>query len=435
MKKSPKKMVCALLAGCTSFVLLLALTACGGGAAQSSGAPEQGEPAQGDPAASGESAKISVLTGMAYGTEELGAVFEAFKAANPGVEIDVQHTPNDYNQAIASRINSGDMPDILQLQTGSHVEKHAEFAYDFTDDPVVSKFQESAIEISKNAEGRLISLPWTYESMAFIINTDVFEQAGITEMPKTITELEAVCQKLQDAGFTPFSVGFKDTWVIGHIVSHFIATEGADPKEFVAKIDSGELTFAGMKDLKNLFPMLDLMVKYGPSKPLEVDWEISENDLANSKAGIIHMGDWCEATLKEFNPDSNFAFMPVPVSNDGAEPTFLSSISWQFLLHKDSASLEQSKTLLEFMLTSGEGIEWMTKGVKAIPSVKTDVVPDGILANAAKEYVDSEKSLPWNHTLWPANYNNVIGGELQRYIMGEAVSDEMITRMQDLWER
>lgn len=423
-KKSLAKALSAVLACGILF------TACGGAGAKSS----EGAAGSGGGTDQKATGKISVMTAMAYGTDELDKVLDAFKAKNPGIEIDVQHIPNDYDQTLTARFNSGDIPDIFVQQTGAKAQSYSEYAYDFTNDPIVDKFQTSAIDISKNADGKLMSLPWTYESMAFIINKDIFEKAGITEYPKTLDELEKVCQKIQDAGFTPFSVGMKEKWVLAHVASHFVATEDPDAHQIISRIDSGELGFDTMKDFKNVFPLLDMMVKYGPSKPLEVDWELSENDLANGRAAIIHMGDWCEATLKDFNPDAKFDFMPVPVSNDGTDPTFLSSISWQFILHKDSPMLEKSKELMEFMLTSDEGIEWMTQGVKAIPAAKTDVLPDGVLATAAQEKVNAGQALPWNHTLWPADYNNKLGAELQRYLLGEATAEEVMANLNELWK-
>ena len=78
-----------------------------------------------------------------------------------------------------------------------------------------------------------------------------------------------------------------------------------DAKGVVEKLNSGDLKFKDMKNFQNIFRLLDLAVKYGPDKPLEVDWETCENMLANGEAAIIHMGDWCQSTLDSFNPDAN----------------------------------------------------------------------------------------------------------------------------------
>lgn len=407
------------------------LSGCGSEKTKAPSSTETTEQATDDKA---KTSKISILTAMAYGTEELDKVIESFKANNPGVEVDIQHVPNGNEQALSSRVNSGDVPDIFLSQTGSAVASYYEYAYDFTNDPIVSKFKESAIEISKNSDGKLLSLPWTYESMAFIVNKKIMDEAGITEMPKTIKELDEICQKIEAKGYDAFASGLKETWVLSHIGSHFIAGENENPQDTIKQLNDGTLTFQNMKHFNGTFDVLDLMIKYGPEKPMEVDWELSENKLSNAQAGIIHMGDWCEATLVKFNPDVEVAFMPVPIGNDGANPTFLSSISWQLVLHKDSKNLEKAKELMEYMLTSEEGIAWMTKGVRAVPAAKTDALPEGMLANSAVEYINSGKSLAWNHVLWPNGFNPRFGATMQSYLIGEMDREEVLKTLDNEWQ-
>ncbi len=57
-----------------------------------------------------------------------------------------------------------------------------------------------------------MSLPWTYENLGLIYNIELFEKAGITELPDTMDELEAACEKLSAAGITPFALAAKETW-------------------------------------------------------------------------------------------------------------------------------------------------------------------------------------------------------------------------------
>ncbi len=123
-----------------------------------------------------------------------------------------------------------------------------------------------------------------------------------------------------------------------------MAAENPDPQDTVDQINAGELSFATMKYFKNLFPVLDLMIEYGPEKPMEVDWERSEQMLASGEAAMIHMGNWCEALLMEFNPDVDVAFLPVPVDYEGTVVTKMNTdFAWGYVVHKDSPNLEQAK--------------------------------------------------------------------------------------------
>jgi raffinose/stachyose/melibiose transport system substrate-binding protein len=413
-------------------VLVLLASACGKADPQEQQSTDTGKAssATSNETSSDKAIEITMLTAMAYGTEGLDIAVENFKKLHPNVSFDIQHMPNDYETILKSRINAGEFPDIIAAQTGSMVSSYYDFAYDFTNDPVLDKFNTGAIELSKSSDGKVLSLPWTYETMGIIYNKDVFEKAGITELPATMDELEAVCQELEAQGILPFATALKEPWVLAHIASHYMTTENEDPMKTIDALSKGDITFSEMDNFNNLYRLLDMMVEYGPSKFLEIDWEKSENMLANGETAMIHMGDWCEAVLKDFNPDVNVGFLPVPVSNNADESYLLSSISWQLLANKDSENVEMTKEFLEYILTSEDGQVWMTEYVGAVPATKTNMQVTGMLASSAKESIDEGMTRPWNHTLWPSGYNMKMGAFLQEYLFNVADaegSNEKIT--------
>ena len=183
-------MTAALAASC--------LTACGGGG----GSTEESKGDSGkDSADSGKEVTLKVFDAHAYGLDEYAEMAKKFEESHPGVKIEVQHAANDSNTLLQSRINSGDIPDVFDVESGTSAQKYYEYAYDWTDEKeVLDKFNEQALDTGKDADGKIMSLPWTYENMGLIYNKDLFEKAGITELPKTMDELEAACEKLDAAG-------------------------------------------------------------------------------------------------------------------------------------------------------------------------------------------------------------------------------------------
>ncbi len=106
-----------------------------------------------------------------------------------------------------------------------------------------------------------------------IYNKAIFDEVGI-EMPKTIDEVEAACEKLQAAGYQPFTTGFAEWWVFKHVAQHFVdaAAEnaGMTTAELVASFEKGEAKVSDYPELyDNFFRYIDLAVKYGDAKPLE----------------------------------------------------------------------------------------------------------------------------------------------------------------------
>ena len=299
----------------TTALTVPSLTACSGSVSK-------------DQAKTAEEITLKVFDAHAYGLEEYAEMAKKFEEAHPGVKIEVQHAANDSSTLLQSRVNSGDIPDVFDVESGTAAQKYYEYAYNWTEDKeVLGKFKEAALDTGKDGNGNIMSLPWTYENLGLIYNIDLFEKAGITELPDTMDELEAACEKLSAAGITAFALAGKETWVLHHLSTHFMMDKSLDAKGVVDKLNSGDLKFADMKNFQNLFRFLDLAVKYGPDKPLEIDWETSENMLANGQAAMIHMGDWCQSTLDSFNPNARLAFLPCPVSDKPEDSTLLSPVT------------------------------------------------------------------------------------------------------------
>lgn len=197
----------------TAALAVSCLAACGKGSEESGGdtgtaGTETAEGSEGE-------VTLQVFDAHAYGLDEYAEMAKKFEEEHPGVKIEVQHAANDSNTLLQSRINSGDIPDVFDVESGTSAQKYYEYAYDWSDDKeVLDKFKETALETGKDADGKIMSLPWTYENMGLIYNKDLFEKAGITELPATMDELEAACEKLDAEGITAFALPAKETWVL-----------------------------------------------------------------------------------------------------------------------------------------------------------------------------------------------------------------------------
>lgn len=377
---------------------------------------------------------LSVFDACAYGLDEYAQMVAQFENDHPGVTVEVQHAPNDTATLLQSRVNSDDIPDVFAVESGTQAKQYYEYAYDWTNDAdVLALFNEDAIDSGRDDNGNVMSLPWTYENMGILYNKDCFEAAGITELPTTIDELEDACKKLDAAGITAFAIPAKETWVLGQLATHFMLDKDLGSADTVAAVKSGELQFADMDNWENLFSFLDLAVEYGPEKPLEIDWETSENMLANGECAMIHMGDWCQSVLDSFNPDANLGFLPCPVGDGAEDCTLLSNCNWTYIVNKDSENLELAKEYCEYILSSEKGQWWMTEGIGAVPGCKTDMEVTGTLANDAKQYISEGLTDGWLHTNAPSGYTESCGPVLQSYMLGEMSADDVTQIFQNCW--
>ena len=93
--------------------------------------------------------------------------------------------------------------------------------------------------------GTLKTIPYQPNVFAFFYNKDLFEQAGITEEPKTWDEFKDVCQKLKDAGITPMTMDDAyATCVIGY---HLARLVGEDKVKEIAEMKMPDLNAASIE--------------------------------------------------------------------------------------------------------------------------------------------------------------------------------------------
>jgi len=151
-----------------------------------------------------------------------------FEAANPGVTIDVQAMQHeDMVTKLEAAWQSGDVPDVYMERGGGELADKVEAG-------LVKDLTEAAGETVEKlggsvngwtVDGRTYGLPFSLGVVGFWYNTELFEQAGITEAPTTMEDLYAAIDKLKAAGIDPISVGAGDKWPAAHYWYYFALRE------------------------------------------------------------------------------------------------------------------------------------------------------------------------------------------------------------------
>lgn len=250
MAKGMKKKLAILL---TAAMTVGSLTACGGGGntaangadnstgedkptVEASESKEDTNEATNDVAASGEKTgegiTIRLLTRMSgadSGTKLKEDVIAQFQAKYPDITIQDESTndSNSFTNQFKTDIASGNVADIIQWPGVSIMKEYADTGVflDLTD------LIESTPDIKQNVDKTLLDMmelspvgsPGTYalpinnQMEVFYYNKEIFEQAGIEKTPETWDEFFEVCDKLKEAGVTPWVVGASNAWRVVHI--------------------------------------------------------------------------------------------------------------------------------------------------------------------------------------------------------------------------
>ena len=210
MKKRTKKLVALFMA----TMMVGSLAGCGG----------SGDSSSDSAAAEGSSGDSKEIVFWNIGTEEVDkAIYDkAIENFNSNTEsgytvssVPVQN--DNYKEKLVIAMSSGECPDMYISWSGGPMNEYIESGYAqpitdlFNNSELPDRLMDAAIEQAKYKDD-IYAVPYMNISISGIYyNKEMFEKYNL-EVPKTISELEKVCDTLVENGITPFALANGPKW-------------------------------------------------------------------------------------------------------------------------------------------------------------------------------------------------------------------------------
>jgi raffinose/stachyose/melibiose transport system substrate-binding protein len=259
---------------------------------------------------SGENEEVVTLNMFQFKVEiadQLQAMIAEFEKEHPNIKVKLETVGGgaDYGAALKAKFASGEEPDIFNNGGFKELELWKEHLADLSNEP----WAEHVLPIGKvpttDADGKLYGMPVNLEGYGFVYNKDLFEKAGITETPKTLSELKAAAQKLEDAGIKAFSAGYGEWWVIGQHLMNIPFAQQEDPAAFIEGLNDGSASFVDNEQFKQFKEVIDTEIKYANGNPLTTDYNTQVTLFASGETAMLQQGNWTENMITEINPEMN----------------------------------------------------------------------------------------------------------------------------------
>lgn len=308
-----------LIAGVMCGLMIASLTGCSGssGAGNSdaevkSTAPVVSEQA-GNGAADGE---VKEITLWDIQTEEsMRGIFAdsiaRFEADHPGYKInEICYGSEDYKQKIAIALGSDTAPDIFVTWTGGGMKEYIDAGRitDLTEymdqDNYKDYFMDAAIQQTV-VDDKIWAVPVENCSIAAIFyNKALFSKYNL-EVPKTLEELEKVCDTFLENGIAPFVIPNK-TKYFASMVYMYLVDRQAGPELFESAANGGERTFED-----EVFTWADEKMQEWAKKGyfgegyngLDGETGIHRTMFYNEECAMLLDGSWCVSTFYNDNPE------------------------------------------------------------------------------------------------------------------------------------
>jgi len=343
--------------------------------------------------------------------------------AETGNTLDITVLQADFVTVLRAKLNSGDIPDVFMSSAYADNDTYKDWVYDLTSQDFIKLLEPTAL-MGVTVKGRVIGYPFLVQSHSFIYNKKIFASAGITTLPRTIKEYDAVAQKLQAKGIQPFATGFKEWWVLPQTAWQVLApikdSYGGDYATFVDKLNSGALKFKDIKEMSNVFDVLDLIKKYGGLKPMESDFNDQCSMLATGKAAIIHQGNWAEDTIRKTTPDIDIGYLLGPVGATPDKAGIMFDSNQTIRIAKDGKNLATALAWLKWLTTSAYGKAWIPDKIKQLSPIIGARASTAQLSQATVSLLAAKTpSYSWYYQRFPTGTEQGLGIILQGYCAGQ----------------
>lgn len=398
-----KKTLSAAVVG----TMVLSLAACGGGGSN--------DAASGDNAAGGDGVtlKFQQWWGAELPEGFLEDVVDKYEEKT-GVKVELLTAPwADTKTAITAGATNNTIADIISVDGA--------WLSEFADMGILADVDAAGVDAGLandiwEVDGTKYVVPVNNFAYPMYANMDILKDSGVTEIPKTWTELIDACKKISDAGYSAFALNLGTTNANG-IQNVFGGTGWASGIKL--KDDSGAYNTKGNKDLAALAELFKTLYDNGSLYPGMSTLEESEMT-SNFAAGNCAFTLASAATMSQFK-DVNFEAVTVPVRDGFEGQSGICYASWAVGISEASKNKEEAAKFINYLLG---GMDGKDGSVSADLAVAMSAFPNSIAAEP--DYSEAPEQFRSFYELYKDAY------VINEYIGLPNASDVMTSMTNDL---
>jgi multiple sugar transport system substrate-binding protein len=306
-------------------------------------------------------------------------VFDRFEQEYPWITVDVR-TGVASDQKVISAIRAGTPPDAVMSWSLDDLPAFCDTGawQDLTPYVEATNLDTSLFPPSvaryTGFGGKQCAFPFLTDALGLYYNTDILEEAGYTEPPKTMSELTEMAKALtvfnedgsiKRAGFVPWFGYYMMT------PPELAITFGADFYN-----DDGTSAIGTDPDWVELFQwQKDLVDFYGEDELRKFvagqgdEWGEASQDFQNGRIAMAIDGEWRTAFIENGTPELDYATAPFPVPDDKAETYGIGRVGGTIIgIPRGSAHPEEAWLLVSFMATDTDSLVAAANAIGNVPT-------------------------------------------------------------------
>lgn len=267
-------------------------------------------------------------------------VIAGFTKAHPGAGVKQDISPSaDYQSSAIQRLRGGEVGDAFTAFRGAQFEDmvSAGLFAELGGQDFVSSYSDSFTSVGQK-DGTQYGLPYQVVFLMPIYNVDLFEKAGVSELPKDWDGFLALCETLKGAGVTPIAWPGGDSGNAAQLFNS-MTMNNAPSEDFGTRIEAGELKVTDdwflttLQQYAELAPYMQKNASGSAPEPLQ-------QLFAQEKAGMLATGSYHIAATRALGAE--FAMdLVAPITTSAGEATYEGVHNATFILGVNSSSDKQ----------------------------------------------------------------------------------------------
>ena len=326
-----------------------------------------------------------------------------------GVKVKVVTAASgNYNSTLTSEMGKSAAPTLFVVGNQAAVKTWDDYCLDLKDTDVYNELNTDAFNLT-DADGKVCSIGYCYESYGIIVNKKLLKEAGyeVTDI-KDFASLKSVAEdihkradKLGFDAFTSSGMDDSSSWrFTGHLANMPLFYEGRDEGWTEAP---SEIKGTYLDNYKKVWDLYINNSKYDKNSLATGGYD-AEAEFKNGEAVFFQNGTWEYDKLKKSISDDDMQMIPIYCGVEGEEKAGLCSGTENCWAVNAKASEKDQKATLEFMkwlVTSEEGTKVMAEQFGAIPYKKAADSGNVFLKNANDLLEAGNYNVDWSFNYTP----------------------------------
>ena len=359
-----------------------------------------------------------------------------FEKTHPNIKVNVNNS-SDATTDLRTRLVKNREPDVITINGDINFGMLAEAGvfHDFTDDDIVDELNPGMVNIAKSlvqtndeSKKRLYGLPYAGNASGYIINADVWEEAGEDpdNPPQTWSEFIDLLQRFKSKGIVPIEASTADPWTLQAPLASLNST--LVPESEYLSLKDGSKKFSDLWGTVS-DQLVEIYQNYTQKNPA-VTYQQATQDLAAGKAAILPLGTYAIPQIRLINSDANLRFAQMPATDDAKEQQLTAGDDVILTMGAHTKHEKEAREFIDFLMND-ENIKDYSKQQSAFTPYKDTYVGDEAL-NGVLDFYQAGKLADFCDHYVPASIN--LAGFLQTLVQS-GNTEKFLNSMQSEYDK